>query len=167
MNRREIPDSGARRSRPRNRLFAGSCRSAPSPAFCLPCRRSRVRIPSAASGKGLQIGGFFGPSSSPELLSSRGLAEDRPAPCGYARFETRRICRRIPPWSNHSHSAGVQKVEVTPAAAVGRRFLQTAVLARRRLLGAIPAIPNPRGRVRFQSGYREVDPGAHSYPGEP
>jgi hypothetical protein len=25
----------------------------------------------------------------------------------------------------------------------------------------------PRGRVRFQSGYREADPGPHSEPGEP
>jgi hypothetical protein len=44
----------------------------------LPCRRSRVRIPSAASRKRLQSEPFSGPPSSPELLSTRGLSEDRP-----------------------------------------------------------------------------------------
>src|SRR5215211_2398774 len=44
-----MPGIGGTRSRGRSGLFAAILRAAPSPASCLPCRRSRVRIPSAAS----------------------------------------------------------------------------------------------------------------------
>jgi ribosomal protein L37AE/L43A len=56
------------------------CGPGPSLTFCLPCRRSRVRIPSAALRKGLQNGVLSGALSSPERLSRRGFTEDRPSP---------------------------------------------------------------------------------------
>jgi hypothetical protein len=54
-----MPGRTLRREVPRNRLFAGIFCGNRRCTFCLPCRRSRVRIPSAASGKGLQTGVFF------------------------------------------------------------------------------------------------------------
>jgi hypothetical protein len=42
----------------RNNVFAGSSWLGPSPTFCLPWRRSRVRIPSAALRKAPHLRGF-------------------------------------------------------------------------------------------------------------
>jgi hypothetical protein len=53
-----MPGMGGTRSRGRSVLFAGIFRAAPSPALCLPCRRSRVRIPSAALRKAPHLRGF-------------------------------------------------------------------------------------------------------------
>jgi hypothetical protein len=148
FRRRARSASGARKL-----SFAGNWRRNPQTcALCLPCRRSRVRIPSAASGKGLQTRVFFGPPSSSERLSSRGLAEDRRARGGYARFETRQICRQILLWSNRCHSAGLQKVRRSACCGRYPDSCCNGTILRTAPAGAIPSGRGPWGPVRFQSG---------------
>jgi hypothetical protein len=78
VNRREYPDIQWSPYGRETTCLQASCGPELCPTFCLPCRRSWVRIPSAASRKGLQIGEFSRPPSSLGLLSRRGLFEDRP-----------------------------------------------------------------------------------------
>ena len=76
------------------------------------------------------------------------------------------VCRPILVRPNRSHSAGLQKVECSaccgrwPTVPANRTFLRTDACPR------ATSDPDPRGRVRFQSRYREVDLGPHSDPGE-
>jgi hypothetical protein len=49
--RREIPDTGAAGRHTRTAGLQAPCDPSPSPTLCLPCRRSWVRIPSAALEK--------------------------------------------------------------------------------------------------------------------
>jgi hypothetical protein len=90
---REIEASAAPASRGRSTAFAGTFSVCTRSHELLAMQKVEGSNPFSRFGKGPANWSVFGPLSSSELLTSRGLAEDRPAPCGYARFETRRICR--------------------------------------------------------------------------
>jgi hypothetical protein len=87
-----MPGIGGTRSRGRSGLFAGIFRAAPSPASCLPCRRSWVRIPSAALEKACICRSFSYVQSAGAFASpgSHWVAAGQPAARGVTK---RLVCR--------------------------------------------------------------------------
>jgi hypothetical protein len=77
--------------------------------FCLPCRRSRVRIPSAALGKAC-ICRSFSWRSRLVRLRRVGLTPDSPRPDRPPFQGKSAVCRPIPVRPNRSPSEGLQKV---------------------------------------------------------
>ena len=136
---RSMPGSPLRPRVPRNPAFAGRPLRNRRRTVCLPCRRSRVRIPSAAS-EDLRFAGLFRWTSRVVRLRRVGLIPDsraRRASGGFkkprlagnsGRFEPKSVCR-LPRTSNP-----------LPAATVSRLFLQPRVLACGRVPGRIPPI---------------------------
>ena len=134
----------------------------------MPCRRSRVRIPSAALEKACICRSFCWSSSPCSSASGR---TDSGLAAGQSPAASRKTpgCRPILVRPNRSPSAGLQKVEGSPAAAVTPTPAATA-----RSCGQRPPARYQRSRslgpVRFQSGNREVhlgplrDPPCHLEP---
>ena len=137
-------------------------------SYCLPCRRSWVRIPSAALEKACICRSFCWSSSPCSSASGR---TDSGLAAGQSPAASRKTpgCRPILVRPNRSPSAGLQKVEGSPAAAVTPTPAATA-----RSCGQRPPARYQRSRslgpVRFQSGNREVhlgplrDPPCHLEP---
>jgi hypothetical protein len=73
---RTIPGTQTCRPAARKRRFAGISASCVPQIYCLPCRRSRVRIPSAASGKALHLQVFVRVIGRVVRLRSWGLRAD-------------------------------------------------------------------------------------------
>ena len=165
-NRCEPPDHPWWHTRTGTRSFAGNLSPDLSPTFCFPCRRSWVFDSHQPLSEDLCFAGIFRCGSRLVLLHQVGLTPD-------SRSADRRrlqgkcpVCRPILVRPNRSHSAGLQKVECSaccgrwPTVPANRTFLRTDACPR------ATSDPDPRGRVRFQSRYREVDLGPHSDPGE-
>jgi hypothetical protein len=133
------------------------CGPWPCPTFFLPCRRSRVRIPSAAFERSA-FAGLFCMRSRLERLRRVGLTPDSPRPDRRPFQRTPPVCRPILVRPNPSPSAGLQKVGCSPAAAVtptrtaaarsgGQR--PPARYERSRHLGASPvSVRKPGGQPR-------------------
>ena len=132
--------------------FAGVSPSRVSQIYRLPCRRSRVRIPSAAFMKGLHLQDFFVCAVGlcvcvgSELTPDSQRADRRP-------FQGKRpVCRPILVRPNRSPSAGLQNVRCSACCGpLARLLLQPdnpEDSARRRDTSG----RGPLGLVRFQSG---------------
>ena len=148
VNRRDSQTPGVSHASEKQRVLQAVCDRGPSPTFCLPCRRSRVRIPSAALEKACVCRSFSllqSPCASVSGRTDSGLAARRSSAASRknARFAGRfwfvrtevilRACRR----------SGVR-----PAAAVPPT---PAVTARSR--GQRPPARYQRSRPWGQSGF--------------
>jgi hypothetical protein len=123
----------------------------------LPCRRSRVRIPSAALGKPVFCRCFSlrqSPCSSASGRTDSGLAVRRSSAAS-------RKTRGLQADSRSSELKSFCRPAEGRVFRLLRRLAgcscERHVLAHGRLPRAT-SDSDPRGRVRFQSGYREVDP---------
>jgi hypothetical protein len=114
--------------------------------------------PFSRSQKGPHLQAFFRVRSRLVRLRRVGLAPDSPLADRRPFQEKRPVCRSILVRPNRSPSAGLQKVECSaccgrwPAVPANGTFLHTDACPR------AASDPDPSGRVRFQSGYREANP---------
>jgi hypothetical protein len=140
-----MPGRTLRREVPRDRLFAGIFCVNRRCTFCLPCRTSRVRIPSAASKKAC-ICRPVSWRSRLVRLRRVGLTPDSPRPDRPPFQGIRAVCRPILVRPNRSPSAGLQKVGCSACCGrLARLLLQRHGPAD----GAIPAVAVLWGQSGF------------------
>jgi hypothetical protein len=142
------------------------CDPSRSPTPCLPCRRSRVRIPSAALKK-VCICRPFCVRSRLVRLRRVGLTPDSPRADRRPFQEKRPVCRSILVRPNRSPSAGLQKVGCSACCGRYPDSCCNGTILRTAPAGAIPAVAVLGGQSGFSpetarsTSTRSATPASH------